>query len=186
MNSVDPRVKLSELERICRELLCVIGEDIERPGLADTPSRFARSWLEFIDYDPGNIETTFETVHTDQMVVVSGIRVWSMCEHHLLPFHCDVSIGYITGGKVLGLSKFARVAQQAAHRLQIQEGLVHNIADEIVRLTGSDDVAVMGSGQHLCMVMRGAKAPATMKTSVMRGQFLESAPARAEFLEMIR
>ena len=186
MNSIDTSVQLTELERICRELLCVIGEDVNRPGLKDTPSRFARSWLEFIDYDPGNMETTFESVQTDQMVVVKGIRVWSMCEHHLLPFWCDLSIGYVTGEKVLGLSKFARVAQEAAHRLQIQEGLVHSIGEKIVALTGSKNVAVHGVGEHLCMTMRGAKSPAQMVTSVMRGCFRDEPSARAEFLEMIK
>lgn len=183
LNQSDQTMRLKEL---CREFLCILGEDPERNGLKGTPDRFARSWVEFINYDPGNTETAFESVETDQMVVVKGMRVWSMCEHHLLPFWCDVSIGYVTGGQVLGLSKFARVAHQMAHRLQIQEGLVQNIADEVQRLTGSCDVAVMGEGQHLCMVMRGIATPATMKTSVMRGVFRDSDSARAEFLEMIR
>ena len=177
--------QLEQLKKLCRELLCVIGEDPDRNGLKGTPDRFARSWLEFINYDPGNTETAFECVQTDQMVVVKGMRVWSMCEHHLLPFWCDVSIGYVTGDKVLGLSKFARIAHQMAHRLQIQEGLVQNIADEIERLTGSPDVAVMGEGQHLCMIMRGVATPATMKTSVMRGVFRDADAARLEFLQML-
>src|ERR1700674_2876777 len=115
------------------ELLLAIGEDPEREGLRETPRRWADSWREFIEYDPGTTETTFSSLTSDQLVCVSGIRVASLCEHHLLPFWCDVSIGYIPNEKVLGLSKFARIAQQCAHRLQLQERLGQQIADEVAR-----------------------------------------------------
>jgi len=174
------------LEELCRTLLTTIGEDAERSGLADTPARWARWWLEFIDYDPGNTETTFEAVTADQMVVVSGIRVWSLCEHHLLPFWCDVAIGYITGDQVLGLSKFARIAHQVAHRLQIQERLTAQIADEVQRLSGSNDVAMLASGVHLCMAMRGIKSPGLMTTSEVRGKFRDRPEARAEFMALAK
>jgi len=173
------------IEQAVSTIIKEIGEDITREGLRDTPNRVARFWQEFIEYDPGNIDTTFETVTTDQMVIITGIRAWSLCEHHLLPFWCDISIGYIAGDKVLGLSKFARIAHQCAHRLQIQERLVHQIADEVSRLTKSDDVAVLGSGVHLCMTMRGIKTRAVMKTSVTRGVFRDDPDTRREFLSLV-
>lgn len=178
------QVHLPTLERLCAELLLAIGEDPARPGLIDTPRRFANAWAEFIDYDPGTTDTTFETITTDQMVVVSGMRVWSICEHHLLPFWCDISIGYIAQHKVLGLSKFARIAHQFAHRLQLQERLVDQIADEISHLADTPHVAVLGRGQHLCMVMRGIQTPGIMTSSVMRGLFFDNPIARSEFLSL--
>lgn len=181
-----PAVAVSVLELLARDLLLAIGEDPTREGLRDTPRRFAAWWREFIEYDPGNTETTFEAVTTDQMVIVSGLRIFSLCEHHLLPFWCDVAIGYIADGRVLGLSKFARVAHQVAHRLQLQERLTHSIADEIEHLTGSGDVAVLAHGEHLCMVMRGIKTSGRMTSSVMRGAFRDKPEARAEFLRLVR
>ena len=171
-----------DLENICHQLLVTLGEDPTRPGLKDTPRRWAAMWEEFIGYDPGNIDTVFESVTTDQMVVVSGMRVFSNCEHHLLPFWCDVSVGYVTGKRVLGLSKFARIAHKVAHKLQIQERLVQEIADQVSSLTGTQDVAVIAKGQHLCMLMRGVKTPGEMTTSIMRGVFRKDRQAREEFL----
>ena len=132
------------------------------------------------------MDTLFERVEADQLVVVSGIRVWSLCEHHILPFYCDIAIGYIASGAVLGLSKFGRIAHAYAHRLQIQEQLVQQIADEVQAMTLSPDVAVLASGVHLCMVMRGIKTPALMTSSIMRGCFRESDSARQEFLSLAR
>jgi GTP cyclohydrolase I len=173
------------LLRIARELLEAIGEDPGRDGLQDTPRRFADWWCEFADYQPGRTETAFESLATDQMVVVSGIRVWSLCEHHLLPFWCEIAIGYVATDRVLGLSKFARIAHQCAHRLQVQERLTHEIADAIQQVTGAADVAVLGRGEHLCMTMRGIRTPALMTSSVMRGAFLTTPAARAEFLQLV-
>lgn len=167
-------------------ILKAIGEDPNREGLRDTPHRVARFWEEFINYDPGQVDVTFESVQVDQMVVVKGIRVYSLCEHHLLPFWCDVSIGYITRDKVLGLSKLARIAHKHAHKLQIQERLVCNIANEVERLAGTNDVAVLAEGVHMCMLMRGIKTPATMITSNMRGVFRDLPASRAEFLSLIK
>jgi GTP cyclohydrolase I len=180
-----PKVNYSRLVELGRELLVALGEDPEREGLRETPRRWANFWHEFIEYNPGNVDTTFEVVTTDQMVVVSGIRVWSVCEHHLLPFRCDVSIGYIARDRVLGLSKFARIAQLYAHRPQLQERLVHQICEEVKVLTSSEDVAVLGRGYHLCTIMRGVKSPAEMVTSVVSGVFMEESPARAEFLKLV-
>ena len=178
------RVDYDRLLRLGRETLEAIGEDPNRPGLVETPRRWAAMWREFIEYNPGQTETVFESVQTDQMVVVSGMRVWSLCEHHLLPFWCDIAIGYIARDCVLGLSKFGRIAHQYAHRLQLQEQLVQQIAVEVSRVTGSPDVAVIGRGEHLCMSMRGVKTPAIMTSSAMYGVFREKPEARAEFLAL--
>ena len=159
------------LEEVGRMLLIEIGEDPDREGLRDTPARYARWWREFIDYDPGNIDTAFQTVASDQLIEVNNIRVWSLCEHHLLPFSCDVSIAYIARNRILGLSKFARIAHDQAHRLQVQERLTVGIADTIEAVSGSPDVAVRVRGEHLCMTMRGIRVAADMSTSVLRGVF---------------
>ncbi|WP_445398140.1 GTP cyclohydrolase I [Streptomyces sp. LE64] len=171
------------LERIARELLVAIGEDPEREGLRDTPARYARWWREFTEYDPGTLNTAFECTTSAETVSVSGIRLWSLCEHHLLPFSCEVTIGYHPRGRVLGLSKFARIAHQHAHRLQLQEQLTTDIADSVEKLTSSPDVAVVCHGEHLCMAMRGIRTPATMTTAVWRGSFAPAA-ARTEFLAL--
>lgn len=179
-----PQVDYEKLKQICEELLIAIGENPQRSSLKDTPRRFASWWKEFIEYDPGIVETTFEAIEVDQMIVVSGLRVWSLCEHHLLPFWCDLTIGYVSGDAILGLSKFGRIAQKFAHQLQVQERLVHQVADEVVAISGSKDVAVLATGQHLCMTMRGVKMPSTMTSSVMRGAFRENHCTRDEFLKL--
>lgn len=175
----------NNLEDIARQLLLAIGEDAERPGLVDTPKRFAKFWEEFVNYNAGTIATTFESATTDQMVVVSGIRVWSLCEHHLLPFWCDIAIGYIPSNNVLGLSKFARIAHKHAHKLQIQERLVDQIANEVAEVTGSLDVIVLAKGVHTCMVMRGIKTDGVMMSLVSRGLFREKPEIKHEFLTLI-
>jgi GTP cyclohydrolase I len=172
------------LERIGRELLEAIGEDPNRAGLVDTPARWARWWGEFTDHDPGRVGTAFEHVTSDDLVVVSGMAVWSLCEHHLLPFSATIAVGYLPNGHVLGLSKFGRIAHAAAHRLQVQERLVAEIADQVEKLTYVPDVAVVARGEHLCMTMRGIRTPATMTSSVMRGRFRELPELRAEFLSL--
>jgi GTP cyclohydrolase I len=179
------KVDYPRLLELGRELLLAIGEDPEREGLLETPRRWADSWREFIEYDPGKTDTVFESSTADQMVTVSGMRVSSLCEHHLLPFWCDVAIGYIADGKVLGLSKFARIAHQFAHQLQLQERLGQQIADEVSRITGTENVAVVLKGEHLCMTTRGIRTPGTMTSSVMRGVFRDEYETRMEFLRLI-
>lgn len=181
MNEID----CETLEALCYELLGTIGEDVKREGLRDTPKRFAAFWKEFIDYDPGNSDTTFESVSVDQLVTVNHIQIWSLCEHHCLPFSCDVCIGYLTKGKVLGLSKFTRIAQTHAHKLQLQERLINDICQDVSEITGSPDVACYAKGRHLCMEMRGVKQAAEMVTSVMLGAFREDFNLRNEFLRMV-
>jgi len=179
------QVDYPRLLALGRELLFAIGEDPEREGLRETPRRWADAWREFIEYDPGTTETTFSSVTSDQLVCVSGLRVASLCEHHLLPFWCEVSIGYIPDENMLGLSKFARIAQQFAHRLQLQERLGRQIADEIARITGTMNVAVVLQGEHYCLAARGIRSPGRMTSSVMRGVFRTESETRMEFLRLI-
>lgn len=178
------RVDRPAIERAVRDLLRALREDPDREGLRDTPRRVAEMWAAFIDYEPGSIATAFESVAADQLVVVSGMRIWSMCEHHLLPFWCDVSVGYIPGKQILGLSKFGRIAHAAAHGLQVQERLVGQIADTVQQLSASDDIAVIANGEHLCMTSRGVRTPHRMTSSVLRGQFRENVALRSEFLAL--
>ncbi len=170
----DGAVQADPLEEIARALLVEIGEDPEREGLRDTPARYARWWREFIGHEAGRIETAFQSVSSNQLIEVSGIRVWSLCEHHLLPFWCDISIAYIAQKQIVGLSKFARIAHKHAHRLQVQERLTAEIADTVQEVAESPDVAVRAGGEHLCMTMRGVRTPASMSTSVLRGEFEKS------------
>lgn len=171
---------------IGRRLLKEIGEDPERDGLHDTPERFARWWREFIDYDPGTVSTLFETTNTSQLVTISDIEVWSLCEHHLLPFRCSITISYRPAGNLLGLSKFARIAHRRAHRLQVQERLVSDIANDVSAITASPDVAVVARGEHLCMTMRGIKSSAHMTSTVYLGAFGTDAQLRAELFALTR
>lgn len=178
--AVDKRV----VEQLVYALLHAVGEDPGREGLRDTPARVARFWGEFLDHTvPAS--TMFEQQTSDDLVAVGPMRVWSLCEHHLLPFYADVTIGYLPDGLVLGLSKFARIAHHAAGRLQLQERLVAQIADQVSSTTRSPDVAVVARGRHLCMEMRGVKTPAITTTSVMRGRFRDTPPLRAEFMRLV-
>lgn len=177
-------INYDTLKAACKMILEAIGENPDREGLKETPRRFANRWKEFIEYNPGTTSTAFESVRSDQMVVVSGMRVWSMCEHHLLPFWCDVSIAYITNDKVLGLSKFGRIAQKHAHKLQLQEQLTTDIGNEIMKLLGHKDVAVISRGQHLCMTMRGISMPSLMTSSYLSGEFKNDPIVRSEFLAL--
>lgn len=178
-------VDYDKLVQLGRELLIAIGENPDRDGLKDTPNRYAKWWREFIDYEAGKIETSFQLEKSDQMIAVTGMRVWSLCEHHLLPFSATIAIGYIPKDKVLGLSKFARIAHKYAHKPQVQERLVHEIADEVKRITESDNVAVVADGEHSCMVMRGIRTSGSMRTSVMLGSFRNEPETRAEFLNLV-
>lgn len=177
-------VNKTKLHRAGSLILEAIGADTTSPELIHTPERFAKWWEEFIDYQDDNRATSFPSVKVDQMVVVQGIKVWSLCEHHLLPFYCVLTMGYIAEKEILGLSKFGRIAHQHAHRLQVQERLVEGIAEELAEVTGSPHVAVMGKGEHLCMTMRGIKTPATMVSSSTHGAFREDPTVRAEFFQL--
>ena len=174
-------VERAALEAVAYRLLTILEPGPMREALRETPARWARMWLEFKRGADPFVLTTFESVTVDQMVVVKGMRVWSMCEHHLLPFWCDVTIGYLTTHRLLGLSKFGRLARAAASKLQVQERLVREIADAIGIATGTEHVAVLAEGEHLCMSMRGAKMDARMVSSDVRGAFRDAGPVRQEF-----
>lgn len=174
----------ARIKALVIELLEALGEDPNREGLKETPRRIANFWREFIDYDAGKIDTTFSAIKHNQMVCVTGMRVWSMCEHHMLPFWCDISIAYIANDKVLGLSKFARIAHKHAHKLTLQEQLVSDISNELVEILGTKDVAVLAKGEHLCMTMRGIQTPHRMISSALNGQF-HNPEQRMEFLRLV-
>lgn len=178
------KVDHARVKEIIRELLVALGENPDREGLLETPRRIANFWRDFIEYDPGKLDTTFASVRHNQMVAVTGMRVWSMCEHHMLPFWCDVSVAYIAEDKVLGLSKFARIAHKNAHALSLQEKLVADISSDLRGYLGTENVAVMAKGEHLCMTMRGIRTPHRMISSALNGQFLEPA-TRSEFMQLV-
>lgn len=167
-----------------------IGEDLSRPGLLDTPKRAAKAF-EFLtngynqDLDKVINNALFPSESND-MVIVKDIELYSMCEHHMLPFFGKAHIGYIPNGKVLGLSKIARIVDMFSRRLQIQENLSSQIAETIASVTGAKGVAVIIEAKHLCMMMRGVeKQNSSMRTSAMLGAFRENASTRAEFLSLI-
>lgn len=168
------------IEAAVRELLLAIGENPDRPGLVDTPARVARYWAEFMDYDPGRIHTTFDESACEAPVVVAGMRVHTLCEHHLLPFWCDMTIAYIPHGKVIGLSKLARIAHMHAHRLQLQERLVVQTAETVQQVAATRDVMVLGSGEHSCMATRGIKTNGLMTSQDASGAFLADPHLRSE------
>lgn len=169
-------------------ILKELGYNTSDPGLVDTPQRVARYLQEFlVNYNPGNYETVFESVTVDQMVVVKDMPFWSLCEHHALPWRGLASVGYLTGSQVLGLSKIPRIMQKYAHRLQLQERMAHQIADELEKvLYDSGGIAVFIKGEHSCMSMRGIRSEGTMITSVMRGAFMDDKSVRDEFLSLVK
>jgi len=178
------------IETAVVEMLAAIGEDPEREGLLETPRRIAEMYGEVFGglwIDPRKyLEVVFQVAH-DEMVILRNIPFYSMCEHHFLPFHGEVHIGYIPDGQVVGVSKLARVVDGFARRPQIQEQLTSQIAEAIMEVLQPDGVAVVIEAEHLCMTMRGVKKPGSrMVTSGMRGDFKQSAVTRAEFLSLVQ
>lgn len=179
------------MDKYYRDLLKTIGEDIGREGLKDTPSRAAKAF-EFLT--KGYRQTPAEVVNNaifrsdcDEMVIVKDIEIYSLCEHHLLPFFGKCHVGYIPNGKIIGLSKVARVVDLFAKRLQVQENLTKQIAETIMKFTQCKGIAVVIEARHLCMMMRGVeKQNSIMKTSCMLGVFREEISTRAEFLSLIK
>ncbi|HEX4815947.1 MAG TPA: GTP cyclohydrolase I FolE [Nonomuraea sp.] len=152
------------------QLLAALGEDPSREGLADTPSRVAAWWASFLTPELSPTVTCFtEDRLSEQLVVVGGMSVWSLCEHHLLPMNLEVAAGYVPDGEVVGLSKFGRIAQRHAGRLQVQERFTRQVADEISSVVGNTDVAVAVRGVHLCMSMRGVRMEEARTTTLQAG-----------------
>src|SRR5690554_327879 len=168
-----------------------VGEDLGRPGLVDTPKRAAKAF-EFLTR--GYRQNLDEVINgalfpsdSSEMVMVTDIELYSLCEHHLLPFVGKCHVAYIPNGKVLGLSKVARIVDMYARRLQIQENLVMQIATTIEQVTNALGVAVIIEARHMCMMMRGVeKQNSSMKTSAMLGSFRTNQATRAEFLSLLR
>jgi GTP cyclohydrolase IA len=183
-------VDLPRAEAAVRELLIAIGEDPERDGLRDTPRRVAKSYAELLagmDQDPREILTaTFDVGH-DELVLVKDIEVWSMCEHHLVPFTGVAHVGYIPheSGRITGLSKLARLVDVYARRPQVQERLTTQIADSLMEVLEPRGCIVVIEAEHLCMTMRGVRKPgAKTITSAIRG-IMHNAATRSEAMSLI-
>ncbi len=180
-----------ELTDLIADLISGLGEDVTREGLLKTPDRVERS-LRFLT---SGYQADVATVLNDalfasegsEMVVVKGIEFYSLCEHHMLPFFGKAHIAYIPGTRILGLSKFARIVDVFARRMQVQERMTVQIADALERALEPAGLAVVTEASHLCMMMRGVeKQGSTTRTSAMRGVFQSDARTRQEFLEAIR
>ncbi|MET8990797.1 GTP cyclohydrolase I [Nonomuraea wenchangensis] len=181
--------RLVDTERVADligELLIAIGEDPGREGLADTPARVAAWWRTFLSPESAAAATCFtETSLSNQLVVIGGMSVWSLCEHHMLPMHLEVAAGYMPNGEVVGLSKFGRIAQRYAGRLQVQERFTRQVAEEIVGVIGSKDAAVAVRGTHLCMSMRGVRMEHARTTTLHTGgPFQTDAVLSQQFLTL--
>jgi len=181
---------MKALSDLYSQVITELGEDVNREGLLDTPKRAAKA-MQFLT---SGYEQSLEVIvnnavfasDNDEMVVISDIEMYSMCEHHMLPFIGKVHIGYLPNGQVLGLSKLARITDMFARRLQIQENLTKQIAEAVQEVTGARGVAVVIEARHLCMMMRGVqKRYSSLSTSGMMGSFRESPATRSEFLRLI-
>lgn len=178
------------MQQSYENILEAVGEDLERPGLKDTPLRAAKAF----SYLTSGYNKTLEEVTNDavfpsdnrEMVLVKNIEFYSLCEHHLLPFYGRVHIAYLPEGHVLGLSKFARITEMFARRLQIQENLTQQIAEAIENITGARGVAVVIDSAHMCMMMRGVgKQNSTTRTVSFVGEFKTNTETRREFLSAV-
>jgi GTP cyclohydrolase I len=182
--------KLASMERSYLELLEAVGEDPQREGLLRTPSRAAKAFEFLTNGYRQNLDDIVNQAifHSDasEIVLVKDIELYSMCEHHLLPFIGKAHVAYIPNGKVIGLSKVARIVDVFARRLQIQEQLTMQIADALMQALHPNGVAVVIEAKHLCMMMRGVeKQNSVMKTSCLLGSFKEDARTRSEFLALL-
>ncbi len=178
------------MENSIRDILEHVGENPEREGLIDTPKRVAKAYDHILGgYKLNPEEILSKAVFTEEvnhMIIVRDIEIYSMCEHHMLPFFGKVHIGYISKNKVYGVSKLARVADAFARRLQVQERLTQQIAETIMKPIDAEGVGVVIEAKHMCMMMRGVeKQNSMMTTSAMLGSFRSDAKVRDEFLRLI-
>lgn len=184
-----PEVDLPRIERAVREILSAVGEDVDREGLRETPARVARMYAELfsgLHTDPSVHLQKFFTEKYDEMVLVRDIAFNSMCEHHLLPFIGKAHIGYVPSGKVVGLSKLARVVEEVSHRPQVQERMTEEIADLLVDELDVKGVAVVIEAAHSCMSIRGVRKPGSLcVTSAMKGLFRSNLSSRSEVMTLI-
>ncbi|AKG22123.1 GTP cyclohydrolase I FolE [Calothrix sp. 336/3] len=190
-NKVTAKVTEAEMTQAVRTLLIGLGEDPDREGLIDTPKRVVKA-LQFLTkgYNESLDELLNGAVFTEdanEMVLVRDIDIFSSCEHHILPIIGRVHVAYIPNGKVIGLSKIARICEMYARRLQVQERLTMQIADALQGLLKPQGVAVVLEATHMCMVMRGVQKPGSWTvTSAMRGVFAEDVRTRQEFMNLVR
>ncbi len=182
-------VDQARLERAVREILAAVGEDPDREGLRETPARVARMYIELfagLHDDPRRHLQKVFTEKCDEVVLVRDISFNSMCEHHLLPFQGKAHIGYVPQGKVLGLSKFARVVESVSKRPQVQERMTETIADLVMDELQAKGVAVVLEASHSCMTIRGVRKPESLcVTSALRGLFRQNMSSRAEVMALI-
>ncbi|MBE3590295.1 MAG: GTP cyclohydrolase I FolE [Firmicutes bacterium] len=182
--------RLRQVEEDIRRLLRDLGEDPEREGLRETPRRVAKMYLEELLVGQGadlkaELSTTFAEDHRE-LVMVRAIPFYALCEHHLMPFFGQAHVGYLPDGRVVGLSKLARLVERAARRMTIQERLTTEVADAIVSVLRPKGVMVVVEAEHFCMTMRGVQKPGTITTTTaVRGLFAESEAARMEFLRLM-
>lgn len=173
-----------------RELIAAIGEDAGREGLRETPERIARMYAELfrgVHEDPLSVLSKGFSEDHKEMVILKDIPFYSMCEHHFLPFHGSAHVGYVPEGRIVGVSKLARVVDIVARRPQLQERLTSQVADAIMEGLRPDGVAVVIEAEHLCMTMRGVQKPgARMITSAIRGGFRRRGVTRSEFLSLVQ
>jgi len=178
------------MDQYFRKMLEHIGEDPKREGLVKTPMRAARAFEFMTQGYKKNVDDIVNgaifTSDNDEMVIVKDIEMYSLCEHHLLPFFGKAHVGYIPKGKIIGLSKIARIVDMYARRLQVQENLTREIAQTLMKVTGALGVGVVIEARHLCMMMRGVeKQNSIMKTSCLLGAFRKEDSTRKEFLSLI-
>ena len=182
---------LGKIEGLVRQLLIELGEDPAREGLVKTPQRVAKA-LAFLTHGYRTrlgavINQALFTQATSSMVIVKDIELYSLCEHHMLPFFGRCHIGYIPDGKVFGVSKLARLVDMYARRLQLQERLTEQISQQVMQSVGAKGVGVMIEARHLCMMMRGVeKQNSTMVTSSVLGVFRDHLATREEFLTLVK
>ena len=179
-----------KIASLVRELIVALGEDPSREGLVKTPARVAKSLAYLTRGYRQNLKSVVNGARfasgTNHIVILKDIELYSLCEHHMLPFYGKCAIGYISRGKVLGVSKLARIVDMFARRLQIQERLTEEIANAVMEESGAEGVGVVVRARHLCMMMRGVeKQNSEMTTSAVLGSFLEDEKVRQEFLSLV-
>ncbi|MGW2652129.1 GTP cyclohydrolase I [Streptomyces sp. NPDC001478] len=163
-------IDTAQVADLISQLLIALGEDPAREGLIGTPERVAAWWTDFLSPDDATSFTCFsEPLLNEQLVVVGGMSVWALCEHHMLPMNLQVTAGYVPDGEVVGLSKFGRIAAHFAGRLQVQERFTKQVAEHLTGVIGRKDVAVAVRGLHLCMSMRGVRMEAACTTTLHTG-----------------
>lgn len=186
----EPKKMEPEVIDLIRQQLQYIGEDTEREGLIDTPKRIVKMWTEIFkgySQNPADIFTVFDSEGYNQIILLKDIELFSMCEHHMLPFYGKAHVAYIPNGKVVGISKLARLVDIYARRLQIQERMGEQITEDIMYFLRAKGAACIIEATHMCMRMRGvSKQNSTMVTSSMKGIFLKDVGAKQELIQLLK